>query len=81
MTDSASSSVKNSTSRVQNTGMPAKKSANDFVFGKTIGEGSFSTVYLAKDIHTRNEYASELSMLQQSVAILALLSRSHSYSN
>ncbi|XP_055689790.1 3-phosphoinositide-dependent protein kinase 1 isoform X1 [Lutzomyia longipalpis] len=38
-------------------GVPTKRSATDFRFGKTIGEGSFSTVYLAKDIHTRREYA------------------------
>lgn len=38
---------------------PTKRSANDFRFGKSIGEGSFSTVYLAKDIHTNKEYASE----------------------
>ncbi|KAI5721782.1 hypothetical protein M8J77_025626 [Diaphorina citri] len=36
---------------------PPKKSPNDFIFGKVIGEGSFSTVYLAKDIHTGKEYA------------------------
>ncbi|XP_049860843.1 3-phosphoinositide-dependent protein kinase 1-like isoform X1 [Schistocerca gregaria] len=34
-----------------------KRTPNDFIFGKAIGEGSFSTVYLAKDIHTGNEYA------------------------
>ncbi|KRT86494.1 phosphotransferase [Oryctes borbonicus] len=34
-----------------------KKTPQDFVFGKAIGEGSFSTVYLAKDIHTNREYA------------------------
>lgn len=38
---------------------PAKRSANDFRFGKAIGEGSFSTVYLAKDIHSNKEYASK----------------------
>lgn len=38
----------------------SKRSANDFIFGKVIGEGSFSTVYLAKDIHTQKEYASKL---------------------
>ncbi|GAB0093194.1 3-phosphoinositide-dependent protein kinase 1 [Sergentomyia squamirostris] len=57
----ASSSAKKSASRVQgnkNTaGVPDKKSAKDFRFGKTIGEGSFSTVYIAEDIHTRKEYA------------------------
>lgn len=41
------------------TNMPTKRSANDFRFGKTIGEGSFSTVYLAKDIHTGKECASK----------------------
>lgn len=35
------------------------RTAHDFRFGKSIGEGSFSTVYLAKDIHTRKEYASK----------------------
>lgn len=34
-----------------------KRSANDYRFGKSIGEGSFSTVYLAKDIHTNKEVA------------------------
>ncbi|XP_057330480.1 3-phosphoinositide-dependent protein kinase 1 isoform X2 [Microplitis mediator] len=34
-----------------------KRTANDFIFGKVIGEGSFSTVYIAKDIHTNREYA------------------------
>lgn len=38
---------------------PTKRSANDYRFGKTIGEGSFSTVYLAKDIHTGRECASK----------------------
>nr|BAK64411.1 phosphoinositide-dependent protein kinase-1 [Haemaphysalis longicornis] len=36
---------------------PAKMSANDFIFGKLIGEGSFSMVYLAKEIRTNKEYA------------------------
>ncbi|XP_017779038.1 PREDICTED: 3-phosphoinositide-dependent protein kinase 1 [Nicrophorus vespilloides] len=36
---------------------PKKRSAADFIFGKVIGEGSFSTVYLAKDIHTNKEFA------------------------
>ncbi|CAI9728956.1 3-phosphoinositide-dependent protein kinase 1-like [Octopus vulgaris] len=34
-----------------------KKTPNDFIFGKVIGEGSFSTVYLAKEINTEKEYA------------------------
>lgn len=40
-------------------GVGIKRTANDFRFGKSIGEGSFSTVYLAKDIHTSKEYASK----------------------
>lgn len=34
-----------------------KRSDRDFIFGKLIGEGSFSSVYLAKDVHTNQEYA------------------------
>jgi hypothetical protein len=36
-----------------------KRSHRDYIFGKVIGEGSFSTVYLAKDIHTSKECASK----------------------
>lgn len=36
-----------------------KKTPLDFIFGKVIGEGSFSTVYLAKDIQTNKEFASK----------------------
>ncbi|ODM93554.1 3-phosphoinositide-dependent protein kinase 1 [Orchesella cincta] len=36
---------------------PAKKTPNDFIFGKLLGEGSFSSVYLAKDVKTGKEYA------------------------
>ncbi|XP_063243207.1 3-phosphoinositide-dependent protein kinase 1 isoform X2 [Bacillus rossius redtenbacheri] len=36
---------------------PPKMTPKDYVFGKVIGEGSFSTVYLAMDIHTNKEYA------------------------
>ncbi|XP_065580101.1 3-phosphoinositide-dependent protein kinase 1-like isoform X3 [Artemia franciscana] len=36
---------------------PMKRSANDFIFGKVLGEGSFSTVFLAKDVHTSKEFA------------------------
>ncbi|XP_056639996.1 3-phosphoinositide-dependent protein kinase 1 isoform X1 [Diorhabda sublineata] len=34
-----------------------KRSTSDYIFGKVLGEGSFSTVYLAKDIHTNKEHA------------------------
>ncbi|XP_064624559.1 3-phosphoinositide-dependent protein kinase 1-like isoform X2 [Lineus longissimus] len=37
--------------------MPAKKTPNDFKFGKVIGEGSFSTVILAKEVNSNKEYA------------------------
>lgn len=43
--------------QVVNNAVPAKKTPKDFIFGRVIGEGSFSTVYLAKDIHTSREYA------------------------
>ncbi|XP_041362473.1 3-phosphoinositide-dependent protein kinase 1-like [Gigantopelta aegis] len=35
----------------------AKKTPNDFIFGKVIGEGSYSTVYLAKEVGTNREVA------------------------
>lgn len=38
---------------------PNKPTVNDFLFGKLLGEGSFSCVYLAKDVRTQKEYASE----------------------
>jgi len=34
-----------------------KKCPGDFIFGKLIGEGSYSQVFLTKEISTRNEYA------------------------
>ncbi|XP_050391920.1 3-phosphoinositide-dependent protein kinase 1 [Patella vulgata] len=34
-----------------------KKTPNDFLFGRQLGEGSFSTVYLAKELETGKEYA------------------------
>lgn len=36
-----------------------KRTSSDYVFGKVLGEGSFSTVYLARDIHTNQEHASK----------------------
>ncbi|XP_068142336.1 LOW QUALITY PROTEIN: 3-phosphoinositide-dependent protein kinase 1 [Drosophila tropicalis] len=41
----------------QQTPPPPRRSPNDFIFGRYIGEGSFSMVYLAVDIHSRREYA------------------------
>lgn len=34
-----------------------KKKPDDFIFGKIIGEGSYSTVFLAKEVNTEKEYA------------------------
>lgn len=36
-----------------------KRTSSDYVFGKVLGDGSFSTVFLARDIHTNKEYASK----------------------
>jgi hypothetical protein len=41
------------------TGQTPKRTHRDYIFGKVIGEGSFSTVYLAKDIHNGKECASK----------------------
>lgn len=42
-----------------------KRSDRDFIFGKVIGEGSFSVVYLARDIHTSKECAIKVCEKQQ----------------
>lgn len=36
-----------------------KRAPQDYVFGRVLGEGSFSIVYLAKDLHTNKEHASK----------------------
>lgn len=54
----SSTSVTNS-SATTNIPRTAKRTPNDYRFGKTIGEGSFSSVYIAQDIHTRREVASK----------------------
>ncbi|XP_018421310.1 PREDICTED: 3-phosphoinositide-dependent protein kinase 1 [Nanorana parkeri] len=41
----------------QQTQQPRKKHPQDFKFGKILGEGSFSTVVLAKELTTGREYA------------------------
>ncbi|XP_067927822.1 3-phosphoinositide-dependent protein kinase 1-like isoform X2 [Watersipora subatra] len=46
-----------SPSEEQKATVPRKATADDFIFGKIIGEGSFSTVFLAKGISTNKEYA------------------------
>lgn len=50
-----------------------KRSPEDYVFGKVIGEGSFSTVYLAKDIHTSKEFASKFQVLIRQLFYMLLL--------
>lgn len=45
---------------INNSARTPKRTANDYRFGKTIGEGSFSSVYIAQDIHTKKEVASKL---------------------
>lgn len=45
----------------------SRRSDRDFIFGKVIGEGSFSVVYLAKDIHTSKECAIKVCEKQQIV--------------
>ncbi|XP_058974945.1 3-phosphoinositide-dependent protein kinase 1-like isoform X2 [Musca domestica] len=49
--------AKSSPPAANNAITPPKKSPKDFIFGKYIGEGSFSTVYLAVDVNTKREYA------------------------
>ena len=35
-----------------------RRTEGDFQFGRAIGEGSFSTVYVARDLETKKEFAS-----------------------
>lgn len=57
-----SMSAVQSSAPTANNRTPSKRSANDFIFGKYIGEGSFSTVYLAREINTHREFASKLAI-------------------
>lgn len=52
---------------------PVRNSVNDFRFGKMIGEGSFSTVFLAKEIRTGKEWASEYIDIESHVVLLFCL--------
>lgn len=54
-----------------------KRSAKDYIFGKTIGEGSFSTVYLAKDIHNQRDFASEYGLTIETSMCPVYLEASH----
>ena len=45
--------------REGNAAASAKPSVKDFLFGEVIGEASFSTVYLAKELKSNEEYASK----------------------
>jgi hypothetical protein len=49
------------------TGQAPKRTHRDYIFGKVIGEGSFSTVYLAKDIHNGKECAGKSATLSFSL--------------
>lgn len=44
-----------------------KRTAEDFIFGKLLGEGSFSAVYLAKDVRTSKEYAVKVCQKEQMI--------------
>ncbi|XP_063363139.1 3-phosphoinositide-dependent protein kinase 1 isoform X1 [Cydia amplana] len=43
--------------QAQPTAAANKRTANDYIFRKLIGEGCYSTVFFATDIHTGKEYA------------------------
>lgn len=36
-----------------------RRSESDYHFGRVLGEGSFSTVYVARELESRKEYASK----------------------
>ncbi|CAI9620531.1 unnamed protein product [Staurois parvus] len=60
--DSKATDFRPSSETEQNTGQqqtqqPRKKRPQDFKFGKILGEGSFSTVVLAKEVTTGREFA------------------------
>lgn len=38
---------------------PPRRSESDYHFGRVLGEGSFSTVYVARELASRKEYASK----------------------
>ena len=61
MESTAAESRSSSNSLPQHTGQqppqPRKKRPDDFKFGKILGEGSFSTVVLARELTSSREYA------------------------
>lgn len=59
MASTPTSATTNNTSIGGSNARTARRTANDYRFGKTIGEGSFSSVYIAQDIHTKKEVASK----------------------
>lgn len=56
--------------REGNAAATAKPTVKDFLFGKVIGEGSFSTVYLTKELKSGEEYASKSSEIHIPVRCL-----------
>lgn len=68
------------TSRPRTAEKPERRTVKDFRFGKRIGEGSFSTVYLVEDIHLRKEFASKFKTFNfNQTNFFFLLSRPHSH--
>jgi hypothetical protein len=51
--------IQQQTNHHNSAALTPKRTHRDYIFGKVIGEGSFSTVYLAKDIHNGKECASK----------------------
>lgn len=49
-----------------------KRTPSDYVFGKVLGDGSFSTVFLARDIHTNKEYASKSTITLENSILFAM---------
>lgn len=59
MDNCRSNSLLKQQEQINKTTKQNKKSAMDYKFGKVIGEGSYSTVYLAKEVESGKEFASE----------------------
>lgn len=49
----------------QQTQQPRRRSENDYHFGRNLGVGSFSSVYLARELESRKEFASKWKNLIQ----------------
>lgn len=49
-----------------------RRSESDYHFGRVLGEGSFSTVYVARELASRKEYASESSKFHKTLENISL---------